>query len=89
MNFRISKAFAKDVAPMPSDSKRIILGVIQEIQSAAGLHDLGDCRKLRGDANLYRIRKGNYRITLSFDGGVVVLRRVLPRGRIYKKHNLW
>jgi mRNA-degrading endonuclease RelE of RelBE toxin-antitoxin system len=88
MNIEISRAFVKDVEPLPKHSKKIILTVINEIQSAKKLYEIKECSKLKGVDDLYRIRKGNYRITFEYDGSSAVLKRVLPRGQIYKKHNI-
>jgi mRNA-degrading endonuclease RelE of RelBE toxin-antitoxin system len=88
MILEISKAFVRDVESLPNHSKKMILGVIREIQSAKNLHDIKDCSKLRGADDLYRIRMGNYRITFEYHGSSLVLKRALPRGKIYKKQNL-
>jgi mRNA-degrading endonuclease RelE of RelBE toxin-antitoxin system len=88
MKFEISRAFVKDVDPLPKNSKKIILAVINEIQSAQNPHEIKECTKLKGVADLYRIRRGNYRVTFEYDGLTAVLKRVLPRGQIYKKHNI-
>lgn len=88
MKFEISRAFVKDVGPTPKYSKRIILSVINEIESAEKPSDIKECSKLKGAEKLYRIRRGNYRITFQYDGGIAILKRVLTRGQIYKKHNL-
>ena len=88
MNIEISRAFVKDVGPLPKHSKKIILTVINEIQSAKNPYEIKECSKLKGAGDLYRIRRGNYRITFEYDGSSAVLKRVLPRGQIYKKHNI-
>jgi mRNA-degrading endonuclease RelE of RelBE toxin-antitoxin system len=88
MNIEISRAFVKDVEPLPKHSKKIILVVINEIQSAKKPYEIKECSKLKGVDDLYRIRRGNYRITFEYDGSSAVLKRVLPRGQIYKKHNI-
>ena len=88
MNVEISRAFVKDVEPLPKHSKKVILAVINEIQSAKHLHEIKECAKLQGSEDLFRIRRGIYRITFEYDGSSVVLKRVLPRGKIYKKHNM-
>ena len=88
MNIEISMAFVKDAGPLPKYSKRIILSVINEIESAEKPFDIKECSKLKGAENLYRICRGNYRITFQYDGTTAVLKRVLTRGQIYKKHNL-
>ena len=88
MNFEISRAFVKDVDPLPKHLKRVILSVINEIQSAKKPNEIKECTKLKGVGNLYRIRRGNYRVTFEYDGFSAVLKRVLSRGQIYKKHNI-
>ena len=88
MNFEISKAFVKDVESLPGHAKKIILSVIDDIHSAKNPHEINDCSKLRGINDLYRIRRGNYRITFEYFESSAVLKRALPRGKIYKKQNL-
>jgi len=80
MNIEISRAFVKDVEPLPKHSKRIILSVINEIKSAGKPFDIKECSKLKGVEDLYRITRGNYRITFKYDGSSAVLKRVLARG---------
>jgi len=88
MKFEISKAFVKDTEPLPKKVKLVILEVIKEIQSAKVPGEIHDCAKLKGVGDIYRIRRGLYRVTFQYDGKTVTLKRVLPRGQIYKKHNL-
>ena len=88
MNVDISRAFVKDTALLPKKSKLVILEVINEIQIAVVPGDIRDCSKLKGSEDLYRIRRGVYRITFHYDKSTATLKRVLPRGQIYKKHNL-
>ena len=88
MKFEISKAFVKDTEPLPKRVKLVILEVIKEIQSAKVPGEVHDCTKLKGVADMYRIRRGIYRVTFQYDGTTATLKRVLPRGQIFKKHNL-
>jgi mRNA-degrading endonuclease RelE of RelBE toxin-antitoxin system len=88
MKIEISRAFVKDVEPLPKNSKKIILAVINEIKYAKKLYEIKECSKLKGTDDLYWIRRGNYRITFKYDGSSAILKRVLPRGQIYKKHNI-
>jgi mRNA-degrading endonuclease RelE of RelBE toxin-antitoxin system len=88
MKFEISKAFVKDTEPLPKKVKLVILEVIKEIQSAKVPGEVHDCTKLKGVADMYRIRRGIYRVTFQYDGTTATLKRVLPRGQIFKKHNL-
>ncbi len=88
MNVEISRAFVKDTEKLPKKSKSIILELFNEIQLAKIPNDIHECTKLKGIEYLYRIRRGVYRLTFHFDGISATLKRVLPRGQIYKKHNL-
>jgi mRNA-degrading endonuclease RelE of RelBE toxin-antitoxin system len=88
MKIEISRAFVKDVGPLPKHSKKIILLVINEIESASSPFDIKECSKLKGLEDLYRIRRGNYRITFNFQESTAIFKRVLARGQIYKKHNI-
>jgi mRNA-degrading endonuclease RelE of RelBE toxin-antitoxin system len=88
MNVDISRAFVKDTAPLPKKFKLVILEVIKEIQVAKVPGDIRDCSRLKGTEDMYRIRRGVYRLTFQYDGTMATLKRILPRGQIYKKHNL-
>jgi mRNA-degrading endonuclease RelE of RelBE toxin-antitoxin system len=90
MNLEISRAFVKDTKILPKRVKLIIHELIHEIQSdkVKSPYDVKDCFKMKGANTLYKIRRGVYRITLEYNEKTAVLKRVLPRGRVYKKHNL-
>ena len=88
MNVDISRAFVKDTAPFPKKFKLVIQAVINEIQIAKVPGEIRDCSKLKGADDMYRIRRGVYRVTFQYNGATATLKRVLPRGHIYKKHNL-
>lgn len=90
MNVEISKAFVKDADVLPKRIKHVIYELIQEIQkkSVKSPFDINDCSKLNGFNNLFKIRRGVYRITFEYNGDAALLKRVLPRGQLYKKHNL-
>jgi mRNA-degrading endonuclease RelE of RelBE toxin-antitoxin system len=46
--------------------------------------DIGNLKKLKGDENAYRIRIGDYRLGIFFDGETVIFARVLHRKDIYR-----
>lgn len=48
------------------------------------LSALTNVKKLQGYGDAYRIRVGDYRIGLTFDGETVTFRRVLHRKDIYR-----
>ena len=88
MNVDISRAFVKDTGPLPKKSKLVILELIKEMQLAEIQNYIRDCYNLKGADDIYHIRRGVYRVTFQYDGTMATLKRVLPRGQIYKKHNL-
>ncbi len=88
MNVDISRAFVKDTVPLHKKFKLVIQEVINEIQIAKVPGDIRDCSKLKGADDLYRIPRGVYRVTFQYNNTTATLKRVLPRGQIYKKHNL-
>ena len=49
--------------------------------------DSKKCFKMKGGNNLYKIRRGIYRVIFENSEKTLVLKRVLPRGQIYRKHN--
>ena len=89
MNVEISRAFVKDSKILPKRIKLVIYALIQEIQSEAveTPFDIRECSKMKGSGKLYKIRRGTYRITFEYTEKKAVLKRVLPRGQIYKKQN--
>ena len=84
MNVDISRAFVKDTAPLPKKFKLVIQEVINEIQIAKVPGDIRDCSKLKGADDMYRIRRGVYRVTFQYTGTTATFKRVLPRGQSYK-----
>jgi mRNA-degrading endonuclease RelE of RelBE toxin-antitoxin system len=88
MIVEISKAFVKDVEVLPKRVKLIIYDLIQEIQSDSvkSPFDINDCFKMKGFNDLYKIRRGTYRITLEYSEKTALLKRAQTRGQIYKKH---
>lgn len=45
----------------------------------------GDIKKLKGFKNDYRLRVGDYRILFSSAEGQIIVKAVLPRGKVYKR----
>jgi mRNA-degrading endonuclease RelE of RelBE toxin-antitoxin system len=62
--------------------------LIDNLMTANRLADVIGCKPLHGVKYGYRIRRGEYRILLLYKDNIVYLRRVVPRGQAYKKHNV-
>lgn len=52
--------------------------------AAADLSAIANLKRLRGNDGAYRIRIGDYRVGLTFDGETVTFRRALHRKDIYR-----
>jgi mRNA-degrading endonuclease RelE of RelBE toxin-antitoxin system len=89
MKVQYSTQFAKDALKLPQYAKSVVKIVITHLKNAQNIFEIHDCKPLEGVKNGYRIRRGDYRITLSLiiQENAVLLLRVLSRGQIYKKHN--
>ena len=88
MKVQYSKLFAKDARKLPPHIKKVVKELVVHLENAQTLFEIHDCKPLEGVLNGYRIRRRNYRITLSLiiQNNTVLLLRVLPRGQVYKKH---
>jgi mRNA-degrading endonuclease RelE of RelBE toxin-antitoxin system len=85
MNLQLSRKFVRDANKLPDSVSKLLRRILVEVRSAKSLYEINHCSKLRGKADFFRIRMGIYRITFTFDGTNIVMKRVLLRGRIYKK----
>jgi len=87
MKVQYSVQFAKDARKLPQHIKTIVKELVTFLENAQNIFEIRDCKPLAGVKNGYRIRRGDYRITLSLiiQNNIVMLLRVLPRGQIYKK----
>ena len=57
---------------------------IESVESAGTLSEVSSVRKLKGAANSYRIRVGDYRIGLEADASTAEFVRILHRRDIYR-----
>ena len=63
---------------------RRVKDIIERVEQAEQLQDIGQFKKLKGGENYYRIRVGEYRIGLTVAGAVVTFVRCLSRKEIYR-----
>ena len=87
MKIIVSNPFIKDTKALPVHVHKAIAKVVEELKTATTLFDVNSCSKLQGTKDMYRIRFGDYRMTLTLliTKDTVTLLRVLPRGQVYKK----
>lgn len=85
MRVDFKRSFAKDLKKIRSDTLRAqILSVIEHVEQASSLDELGNLKRLTSDGAYYRIRVGDYRIGLLLDDQTVVFVRFLHRRDIYR-----
>ena len=64
--------------------RRRVREAIQRVEEAETLRELPNLTTLSGASDLYRIRVGDYRIGIAFEGGRVEFVRSLHRRDIYR-----
>jgi mRNA-degrading endonuclease RelE of RelBE toxin-antitoxin system len=56
----------------------------EEIIEISSFAEITNIKKLQGYDNAYRIRIGDYRLGIIFDGEILIFERVLHRKEIYR-----
>ena len=79
------KSFNKDIEKI-NDNKlaKKIKGVILSVEKANAIIQIHNVKKLKGTANAYRIRIGDYRLGFFFINNVVELTAFAHRKEIYR-----
>jgi mRNA interferase RelE/StbE len=79
----LSKSAERELASLP---KNIIKKIIAILVSFESNPRPSGCKKLKGFANLWRVRVGNYRIIYSIDDSITLVdvREIGDRKDIYK-----
>jgi mRNA interferase RelE/StbE len=78
-------SFAKDLRRTRDQTlKRRVREIIELVERADTLQEIGGVRKLRGGDQYYRIRIGDYRLGLVLDNDTVIFVRFLHRKDVYR-----
>ncbi|MDJ0844187.1 type II toxin-antitoxin system RelE family toxin [Crocosphaera sp.] len=85
MKTQFRKSFEKDLKKI-LDKKLLIKikEIIQEIETVTTLGEIKNLKKIKGEANFYRIRIGEYRIGIKVNEDTVTFVRLLHRREIYR-----
>jgi mRNA interferase RelE/StbE len=79
------KSFEKDLGKIRDEELLVrIKAIIEEVENADSLLDIGNIKKLKADGAYYRIRVGDYRVGFTQDEGVITFVRVLHRKEMYR-----
>ncbi len=85
MKVEFKSSFAKDLRKIKDAELRAQVGeIIQLIERAQNLQNIENIKKLKGGAQYYRIRIGDYRMGLAVHDDVVTFVRFLHRKDIYR-----
>ena len=87
MNLLYSKSFIKAASKLTGKYKNSLQEKIKEVQAAASVEELTDCKKLTNFSNAYRIRIGDYRafFILTIANNTVNFEYLVNRGDAYNK----
>ncbi|KOR36017.1 MULTISPECIES: type II toxin-antitoxin system RelE family toxin [Planktothricoides] len=86
MKTEYKPSFLKDLKALKSTPsfETIKALAFTEIPNLQKFEEIGNLKRLKGDDNAYRIRIGDYRLGIFFDGETVIFARVLHRKDIYR-----
>ena len=84
MIVEFSKKFLKDIEKVNDNQLKDQIGeAILMFESTDHLFEINNIKKLKGHAEAYRFRLGNYRIGFYYDGDKVEMERFVIRYKIY------
>ena len=85
MNVQFKDSFVKDLRKVKDKAAlKRVKEVIEQAEQARSLQDVTNLKKLKGGRNYYRIRVGEFRIGLIFEGEEITFVRCLSRKEIYR-----
>ncbi|MFH2047282.1 MAG: type II toxin-antitoxin system RelE/ParE family toxin [Pseudomonadota bacterium] len=86
MNLEFKKSFARDLKKRKQDKELLerIQRIINEVDEAVSIIEIGNLKKLKAEGNYYRIRLGDYRLGLIIENDMVYFVRFLHRREVYK-----
>jgi mRNA-degrading endonuclease RelE of RelBE toxin-antitoxin system len=77
--------FGKDIDKIDDQTVKLrIVHIIEQIEQARSIFEIANVKKISGYKNVYRIKAGDYRLGIYYDGETVEFARALHRKDIYK-----
>jgi mRNA interferase RelE/StbE len=85
VNVEFKESFARDLRSIKDKPllKRV-KELIERVEQAQHIDELGNLKKLKGGGHYYRIRIGDYRVGLIIEDDVVIFVRFLNRKEVYR-----
>lgn len=85
MKTEFKKSFEKDLVKiLDSNLFQRIQEAIEQVEKAETLNELSNLKKIKGEADYYRIRVGDYRIGIKVTDRIVSFVRILHRKEMYR-----
>jgi mRNA interferase RelE/StbE len=85
MKVEFLKQFSKDLDNLTQKHiRQTLLRLIIALEQYERLEQIPNLKKLKGHKAAYRIRVGDYRLGLFYDGSLVLLARFVHRKDIYR-----
>ena len=86
MEIRYHNQFHRDLRRLGNPSLATqVEQVIEQLKAASTMRDMRDVSRMTAPGEHYRIRVGEYRLGITMDSEIAILRRFLPRGEIYRR----
>jgi len=85
MNIGVNKVFLKELSKIPvKERQKVEKLLFEEIENYKSLSQIPNVGKLKGYSNYYKIRFGDFRVSLKFEKNILYFERILHRKDIYK-----
>jgi mRNA interferase RelE/StbE len=78
-----TRKFRKQLAKLPQNDQLAVLDALDTLDTAETFADIPNIKALKGYKNYFRIRVGNWRIGLFWDGDTFQIQDVGKRGDFY------
>ena len=86
MRLIISNRYIRELRNINHVTQRQAAEALEQIGNAQTFSDIPHFKALKGHPNFYRIRVGNYRIGLYWNGETFYVERIGSRGDFYKTY---
>ncbi len=86
MRLIISNRYIREMRNINRVTQYQAAEALEQLQNAQTFSDILHLKSLKGHPNYYRLRVGNYRIGLYWDGETFYAERIGSRGDFYKNY---
>ncbi len=80
-----TRKFRKNLTKLPAHDQLTVLDALDLIEAAETFADILNLKAMQGYRNYYRIRVGNWRVGLFWNGEAFVIEDVGKRGDFYNR----